>query len=113
MKWKIVILPVAKKQLAAIKDRRIQEVIRRRIDRLEHEPDRQGKPMRDELVGFRSIRAVGQRYRILYTLEEQQVTVLVVTVGIRKEGDKQDVYAVARFLLQRNMLYMPDNSPEA
>ncbi len=112
MKWKIVILPVAVKQLTAIKDRRIQEVIKRRIESLEHEPDRQGKPMRDELVGFRSIRAVGQRYRILYVLEEQQVTVLVVTIGIRKEGDKQDVYAVARFLLQRNMLYIPDSSAE-
>jgi mRNA interferase RelE/StbE len=113
MKWKIIILPVAVKQLTAIKDRRIQEVIRRRIESLEHEPDRQGKPMRDELVGFRSIRAVGQRYRILYMLEEQQVTVLVVTVGIRKEGDKQDIYAVAKYLLQRNMLYIRDNSPEA
>jgi mRNA interferase RelE/StbE len=77
-KWDVVLTRNAKAQLAMIKDRRIQESLRVRLRRLEHEPDRQGKPMRDELVGFRSIRAVGQRYRILYTLEEQQVKVIVV-----------------------------------
>ena len=92
MKWQIIILPIAEKLLAEISDRRVRESIARRIDRLGYEPDKQGKPMRDELIGFRSIRAVGQRYRIIYKVDGETVTVLVVVLGIRKEGDKKDVY---------------------
>lgn len=76
--WKVALTHKAREQLAAIKDRRVQQSLKIRLRRLEVEPDLQGKPMRDELIGFRSIRAVGQRYRILYALEEQQVKVIVV-----------------------------------
>ena len=74
------------------------------LRRLEYEPEKQGKPLSDELAGYRSIRAVGQRYRILYTIEDQKVTVIVVTLGIRKEGDKKDVYEQARKLARRGLL---------
>ncbi len=60
--------------------------------------------MRDELIGYRSIRAVGQRYRILYKLYEGRVTVLVVALGIRKDGDKQDAYELARKLKRQGLL---------
>jgi mRNA interferase RelE/StbE len=59
--------------------------------------------MRDELSGFRSIRAVGQRYRIIYKVEEEKITVLVVALGIRKEGDKKDVYERAKKLMQSGL----------
>ena len=104
MKWQIIILPVAEKLLAEIRDRRVRESIARRIDRLEYEPDKQGKPMRDELIGFRSIRAVGQRYRIIYKVDGETVTVLVVALGIRKEGDKKEVYELVKRLMRLGLL---------
>jgi mRNA interferase RelE/StbE len=41
------------------------------------------------------VRAVGQRYRIIYELDDGRQEVWVVTLGIRKEGDKTDVYKIA------------------
>ncbi|HZU66098.1 MAG TPA: type II toxin-antitoxin system RelE/ParE family toxin [Ktedonobacteraceae bacterium] len=104
MKWRIKLTQPALRQLEAIKDIRVRESIGRRIDALENDPEKQGKPLKDELTGYRSIRAVGQRYRILYKLEAEQVVVLVVTVGMRKEGDKADVYALAKKLERLGLL---------
>lgn len=104
MKWQVIVLPIAEKLLAEISDRRVRESIARRIDGLENEPDKQGKPMKDELTGFRSIRAVGQRYRIIYKVDGEKVTVLVVTIGIRKEGDKKDAYELAKRLMRLGLL---------
>ncbi len=100
MKWRIIMLPIAEKLLAEISDRRIRESIARRITQLEDEPEKQGKPMEKEFSGYRSIRAVGQRYRIIYKVEEERVVVLIVALGIRREGDKKDVYERAKRLKQ-------------
>lgn len=103
-KWVVTLTREAKVQLLAISDQRIQESIRRRIGQLEDEPEKQGKPMKEELSGYRSIRAVGQRYRIIYKVEGEKITVLVVALGIRKEGDKKDVYEQAKRLKQSGWL---------
>jgi mRNA interferase RelE/StbE len=104
MRWHIKLTLPALKQLAAIKDTRVRESISRRINALENDPERQGKPLSDELTGYYSIRAVGQRYRILYKLEAEQVIVVVVALGIRKQGDKKDVYALAKKLARLGLL---------
>lgn len=109
MRWKIRLTLPASRQLASIKDNRIREAISRRIDALEYHPEEQGKAMHDELTGYRSVRAVGQRYRIIYRLEEEQVIVVVVTLGIRKEGDKKDVYALAKKLARLGLLDFEEN----
>jgi mRNA interferase RelE/StbE len=49
-----------------------------------------------ERAGYRSLRAVGQRYRILYKVEAHRVIVSIVALGIRKDGDKADVYELAK-----------------
>lgn len=100
MTYRIVLTPTALQLLADIPDRRIQAAIRDRIDGLAHDPEGQGKPLGAELAGLRSLRAVGQRYRILYRVERRQVLVVVVAVGLRKEGDKKDVYVLAKKLLR-------------
>ena len=51
------------------------------------------------MTGYRSIRAVGQRYRIIYQIVQDKVLVIVVGIGRRKEGDKRDVYTVTMSLL--------------
>ncbi len=104
MRWHIKLTLPALKQLAAIKDTRVRESISRRINALENDPERQGKPLGDELTGYHSIRAVGQRYRILYKLEAEQVIVVVVALGIRKQGDKKDVYELVKKLARLGLL---------
>lgn len=104
MKWQIIVLPIAEKLLLEIKDTRIRDSLNKRIDGLEYEPDKQGKPLSEELTGYRSIRAVGQRYRIIYKVEDERVTVFVVLVGIRKEKDKKDVYALAKRMARLGLL---------
>ena len=104
MKWNVIMLPIAEKQLAEIRDRRIRESIGKRISALEYEPELQGKPLIDELGGYRSVRAVSQRYRIIYKVEDEQVTILVVALGIRKDGDKKDVYNLAKKLIRLGLL---------
>ena len=102
--WQVRVTAPALKQLAEIKDTRIKESIIKRINALDNEPEKQGKPMNGDLVGYRSVRAVGQRYRIIYKLEEEQVVVFVVGLGIRKEGDKADVYELAKKMLRLGLL---------
>ncbi|MEG4941287.1 type II toxin-antitoxin system RelE/ParE family toxin [Microcoleus sp. F4-D5] len=86
--------------MLSVKDRREQEKLRDRIDRLKVEPQKQGKALVDNLSGFRSIRAVGQRYRIVYQVEQDRVLVVVVGLGRRKDGDKKDIYTILEKLLE-------------
>lgn len=104
MIYRIVFTSTAAHLLLAVPDRRIQEIIRSRIDGLAHNPEQQGKPLKGELVGFRSLRAVGQRYRIIYRVENKRVIVTVVVVGLRKAGDKKDVYTIAKKLIRLRLL---------
>jgi mRNA interferase RelE/StbE len=90
--------------IEAISDRRIREKLARTIDSLESEPELRGKPLGDDLAGYRSIRAVGQRYRIIYRVERAAVVVTVVAAGIRREGDREDVYRVAAKLIRLGLL---------
>ncbi|MFN5565453.1 MAG: type II toxin-antitoxin system RelE family toxin [Pseudanabaena sp.] len=93
--YRIVIQPIAINLLREISDR---------IDKLKESSEMQGKPLLGELDGYYSVRAVGQRYRIIYVIEQAQVTVMIVALGIRKDGSKQDVYALAKKLLRLGLL---------
>lgn len=104
MSYRIIVTPVAVKMLRDISDRRVREKIKETIDRLSEEPEKQGKPLVDDLAGFRSVRAVGQRYRIIYKVENDKVLVIVVALGIRKEGSKKDIYALARKLIRLRLV---------
>jgi mRNA interferase RelE/StbE len=105
--YEIIITPVAMDLLRAIPDRRVQKTIAASIDRLTKEPEKQGKPLLGEFLGYRSLRAVGQRYRIIYRVDRGQILVIVVAVGIRKEGDRRDIYALAQKLLRSGLLGAP------
>lgn len=104
MIYRIRIQPSAVKMLKGILDRRIQEKIRDRINGLAHEPEQQGKPLMGELAGYRSLRAVGQRYRIIYRVEKQKVIVFIIALGIRREGSRSDIYALAKKLIKWGLL---------
>lgn len=103
-KWKILLTPTALKLLSDISDRRIREKIGNVIDRLEQDPEKQGKALLGELSGFRSMRAVGQRYRIIYQMRGDEVIVVIVAVGIRRDGAKDDIYTLTKKLLKLGLL---------
>jgi mRNA interferase RelE/StbE len=94
----------ALKLVEAIPDQRIRRLIAERADQLGKSPEQQGKPLIGELAGSRSLRAVGQRYRIIYRVQRQEVVVVIVAVGRRRSGDKSDVYELARKLLRQRLL---------
>ena len=104
MRWNIKLTMPALRQLADIKDTRIREQISRKINTLADNPEQLGKPLSDELTGYYSVRAVGQRYRVLFRLEADQIIVVVVAMGIRKDGDKKDVYALAKKMARLGLL---------
>jgi mRNA interferase RelE/StbE len=104
MSWRINITPTAIRMLTGITDRCIREKIIAVIDRLAEEPEKQGKAMLGELAGFRSIRAVGQRYRIIYTVKNEEIVVIVVAVGIRRDGARDDIYNLTKKLLRLGLL---------
>lgn len=122
MKWNVFLGDAAQAQLLNIKDSRIRDQIYKRIKALANDPDKQGKSLGDNLIDYRSVRAVKERYRIIYKVDKDIILVLVVLVGIRKEGDKKDVYAMAQKLARLGLLdfvppqispSMPDSDEQA
>ena len=103
-RYPVVWTATAAKLLGEIKDRRVRQVIFDTTKRLEDEPAKQGPPLTRELAGFRDLRAVGQRYRVLYRVEERQRLVQVVAVGLRREGSRDDIYELARRLLRIGLI---------
>lgn len=104
MSFRIALTPTAMKLLSEISDKRIREKIGVVIDRLVEEPEKQGKALLGELAGFRSIRAVGQRYRVIYKVTSEEILVVIVAVGIRKDGAKNDIYNLAKKLFRVGLL---------
>jgi len=102
--YQIIIQPSALKMLGEISDRLVREKIRDRIDGLVNEPEKQGKPLTGDLTGYRSLRAVGQRYRIVYRADRDKQLVVIVAVGIRKEGSRSDIYALAQKLIKLHLV---------
>ena len=97
--YRVRLTKQAEKLFNQIKDSREQKILLKKLEKLKQNPERQGKALTRELSNYRSIRAVGQRYRIVYQIKEEQVLVLVIAIGRRKEGDKKDIYTVTKKLL--------------
>ena len=102
MEYTVNVTELAEQSIRAIRDRRTQQAIYRRILTLENEPRLQGAALVGDLTEYRSVRAAGQRYRILYRLIEADF--IVVVVGIRRQRDRRDVYRLAEKLVRRGLL---------
>jgi mRNA interferase RelE/StbE len=103
-RYSVLWTATAASQLGEITDRRVRQLIFDTTKRLEHEPAKQGAPLTRELAGFRDLRAVGQRHRVLYRVEEAQRVVHVVAAGLRREGSRDDIYELARRLLRIGLI---------
>ena len=93
--------------LAEIQDRRVQKKLSDMVDSLVESPESRGKALLRDLFGFRSIRAIGQRYRIVYTVDTVSLQVIIVGVGIRRDGDRGDIYEQMRRVIQSTKLRRP------
>jgi len=100
MKYKLDISVDANKEIRSIRDVSIRKIIRNRIDFLIDHPF-MGKPLSDELTGYRALRAYRNRYRIIYRIEQEIITVLIVKVGLRKGIDRNDVYQTLKRQFKR------------
>ena len=92
--YKIKLTKIAAENLQKI-DSKTQTQIINKIDSFKAEPLLLGKRLKGSLKEFRSVRAAGQRYRIIYKVHEEEI-VIIVAVGIRKEGDKKDIYELMK-----------------
>lgn len=104
MNWQIMFTPEAQAMMDAIKDRRVKQKIAERIDKLAEDPLKQGKALGAELTDLYSVRAASQRYRIIYSLDGEKILILIVGVGIRREGSKTDIYALAKKLVRLGLV---------
>lgn len=98
--YRIELTPLALEMLAEVNDQRHRQGLTNGIEKLKSEPEKQGKPLGDILKSYRSVRAVSQRYRIIYKVDREWVVVLVVGVTIRRQASRNDTYALLDRLLQ-------------
>ena len=103
MKYQILITNTCLNLIEKIQDKKIQHRIMKRIEGLNEEPLKKGKQLVKDLSDFRSIYAA-RRYRIIYKIDEHTVIVYILAVGIRKQGDKKDIYQIAKKLLKAGLL---------
>ncbi len=90
--------------LAGIRDRRLRRQILTRMHALQQHPKLIGKPLIGELAGCYSLRVAAQRYRVIYTIEDHRLVVHVIAIGIRKAGERSDIYEIARRLLRNRLV---------
>lgn len=93
--YSIKLSQIAVEALKAI-DVKTRNQILSKIEQLKEQPLLLGKALIGPLKEFRSVRAAGQRYRIIFKVVESQIIVIVVAVGIRKAGDKKDIYELMK-----------------
>jgi len=101
----VYLTPTAKRMFDDIKkgDPEGQRKILQKMMGLRNSPEKQGRALVGPLKGLRRIVAAG-RYRVLYRVQHEKVAVYVVATGLRKEGDKRDVYEIARKLIKAKLL---------
>ena len=83
--------------------KQVRKKAKDKIDGLSTNPDQQGRPLKGKLFGFRRIVCAG-RYRIIYHVCTEETMTTVVAVGIRKEGDKNNIYTVATKIAEKGDL---------
>jgi len=101
--FKIRLTELAAQTLRSIEANTRRQILSK-IDQLKENPELLGKPLLGPLKEFRSVRAAGQRYRIIYRIDGDQIIVIVVAIGIRKSGDKKDIYELMKKLIKTGIV---------
>ena len=75
-------------------DNKSQQQFIEKLEVLKEYPLKVGKALKGNLQNYRSIRYVGQRYRIIYQVKETEIE---VAVGIRGDGNRKvDIYELRK-----------------
>ena len=86
-------------------DNKSQQQVMEKLEILKEYPLKVGKALKGNLQNYRSIRSVGQRYRIIYQVKEAEIEVIAVAVGIRRDGEKKnDVYELMKKYIKIGLL---------
>jgi mRNA interferase RelE/StbE len=101
--YSIKLTPIAVTALQKL-DKKTRKQIWNKILDLKNEPLKRGKQLTAALSEFRSIRAAGQRYRIIYKVIEDKVLVIIIAVGIRKARDKRDIYNLLKKYINQGLI---------
>jgi len=101
--YKIKITKTAAENLQNIDKKTLGQILNK-IESLKEEPNLLGKQLKEPLKEFRSVRAAGQRYRIIYKVVENQIIVIILAVGIRKDGDKKDIYELIKKYIKTGLI---------
>lgn len=99
MNYKIFFTPTAQDMTAAITEP-YKSTVLKRIEGLKENPETQGKALTRPFRGLRSIHAAG-RYRVIYKVKRSEVQVIVLASGLRKAGDKNDIYELTKKLINQ------------
>jgi mRNA interferase RelE/StbE len=101
--YKIKLTKIATENLQKIDSKTLNQILNK-IESLKDEPNLLGKQLKGPLKEYRSIRAAGQRYRIIYKVIEYEIIVIIIAVGIRKGGDKKDIYELMKKYIKTGLL---------
>ena len=93
--YKIKLTQIAAEYIQKL-DKKSQNQVIKKIEQLKTHPTDSGKQLKGNLKEYRSIRSIGQRYRIIYKINETEIVVVIVAIGIRKDGAKKDIYELMK-----------------
>ena len=109
--YKVIITESGIETLSAIRDQRVQKILNNRIGGLANNPEQQGVPLKDDMLGYRALHVLKNRYRIIFRVDDEIVTVFVVAAGIRKSGDKSDIYEALKRYTRLGLIEAPKKKP--
>jgi mRNA interferase RelE/StbE len=98
--YRVQITHTAKRMLRKIGRRngtKVYGILRDQILDLEFNPKQKGRALRAPLEGLYSRHH--SRYRIIYAVRDDVALVVAVAVGYRREGERQDIYAIVERLV--------------
>jgi mRNA interferase RelE/StbE len=101
--YKIKLTKIAAENLQKIESKTLNQILNK-IESLREEPTLLGKQLKGPLKEYRSVRAAGQRYRIIYKVMDNEIIVIIIAVGIRKSGDKKDIYELMKKYIKTGLL---------
>lgn len=86
MEWKIEFLPEARKELNALDKEAARRILRFLGDRVAVDPNprRFGEPLRGPALGKYWRYRVGD-YRIIAAIQNEEITIIIVRIGHRKD----------------------------
>lgn len=82
VKYEVIVSPKFQKEFYKL-PKEIQKIARKQLEKLQYKII--GEPLKYELVGFFSIHFFGNRYRIIYSKEDDILKILAVHIGKRTD----------------------------